>query len=182
MFLCPFTELCWLPLASSMLTLYGFKKQCLTMSLESTSAPWASNKCTMAVLPSWAAMWRGVRSTFVLASRDIPARRSTSAVATWPYWAAKWSGLVPSCQQTGHVNTYFPKRSHNNFMYFSLNFLVLFCLQHGFCFYLLLSSPISVSSWAVTYIKFKVRKTLNSRKLKLGMKNMETKHTVQENP
>lgn len=92
-----------------MLTLYGLKTQCLTMSFESTSAPWASNKCTMAVLPSWAAMWSGVRSTFVLASRDIPARRSTSAVATWPYWAAKWSGLVPSYQQIDYVSTNFLK-------------------------------------------------------------------------
>jgi hypothetical protein len=77
--------------------------KCLTISFESTSAPWANSKRTMSVLPSWAAMWSGVRSTFVLASRDIPARKSISAVVMWPYWAARCSGLVPSCQQIMYV-------------------------------------------------------------------------------
>lgn len=102
-------------------TYYHFMDlQCLTMSFESTSAPWDSNKRTMAVFPSWAAMWSGVRSTFVLASRDIPARRSTSAVLTWPYWAARWSGLVPSCQQIQYMDIYYPRRSHKNFVCFSI--------------------------------------------------------------
>lgn len=110
------------------------------MSLESTSAPWASSNCTMAVLPSWAAMWSGVRSTFVLASRDIPARRSTSAVEAWPYWAARWSGLVPSCQKKLILTT-----SEG----FSLHYLSLYlcCSQSSPHLYLLLSFSISVSSW-----------------------------------
>jgi len=123
-------------------------KQCFTMSLESTSAPWASNNCTIAVLPSWAAMWSGVRSTFVLASRDMPARRSTSAVVTWPYWAARWRGLVPSCQQILCIITYCLRGSHKISMCFNLYcaFLNLFCSQHGPYLYLLLSFHILVSS------------------------------------
>jgi hypothetical protein len=67
-----------------------------TKSLQSGSEPYSSRVSTMLMWPSLAAMCNEVLSTFVRASREMPALRRISHTSRWLLRAARCNGLVPS--------------------------------------------------------------------------------------